>query len=218
MTGRKKNLIHRILTRMQFFKRGEKGMNSKTIKKVLKQKHEEFLRSITDSPVKELVKKNSIITGGAIASMLLNEKISDFDYYFRDKETVEAVADYYVNRFNEDQEKKDKYSPEVRVDGDRVKIFIKSAGEAGEAPEEFDAEQIQEALDTASQTARCIFQQTLLHSLTASSWLSAFTETRWKCIKIMTLSIARITGQPGIINWHSRPELLKVCCLKTCST
>lgn len=63
--------------------------------------HEKFIASITDDYVRELVDKNAIITGGAIASMLLNENVNDYDYYFRDAETVLAVAEYYVKIFNE---------------------------------------------------------------------------------------------------------------------
>ncbi len=75
-------------------------MNRKTIKSLLKKKHEEFVNSIDDDRVRKLVNKNAIITGGAIASMLLNETVNDYDYYFTDKETVLAVAEYYANRFN----------------------------------------------------------------------------------------------------------------------
>lgn len=39
-------------------------MNKKTIKAVLRKKHLEFVDSIEDPDVQELVDKNSIITGG----------------------------------------------------------------------------------------------------------------------------------------------------------
>ncbi len=62
-------------------------MNRRLIKKVLQQKHEDFVLSIKDERVQKLVKENSIITGGCITSMLLNEKVNDFDYYFTDLES-----------------------------------------------------------------------------------------------------------------------------------
>ena len=49
-------------------------MNRKIITKVLTNKHEDFVKSITDESVRKLVKENSIITGGSIVSLLLNEK------------------------------------------------------------------------------------------------------------------------------------------------
>lgn len=76
-------------------------MNKKTIQKILKRKINSWLRSIEDEQVRKLAEKNTIVTGGAIANMLLNEDVKDYDVYFRDKETTLAVAKYYVNKFNE---------------------------------------------------------------------------------------------------------------------
>lgn len=107
-------------------------MNRKMIKKVLEKKHIEFCASIKDEKVQKLVKNRSIITGGSIVSMLLGEKITDFDYYFLDKETVLAVAHYYVNLFNE-LNPDHRIKPVVYEDGDRVRIKIQSAGITSEA-------------------------------------------------------------------------------------
>lgn len=76
-------------------------MKSKTIKAVLRKKFNEFVASIKDKPTRDLVKKNSIITGGSIASMLLKEEVNDYDVYFTNRETVLAVCNYYCNQFNE---------------------------------------------------------------------------------------------------------------------
>lgn len=109
-------------------------MKAKTIKAILTKKHNDFVASIQDEEVRELVKKNSIVTGGSIVSMLLGEKVNDFDYYFTNKETVLAVTHYFVdkfNQFNPDKEPK----PVVVEDGDRVRIRIQSAGVASEGQE-----------------------------------------------------------------------------------
>src|SRR5574343_95995 len=74
-------------------------MNRRLIEQVLRRKFDDFLSSIEDEPVKKLIEKNSIITGGAIASMLLQEKVNDFDIYFKDYDTCLAVAEYYVALF-----------------------------------------------------------------------------------------------------------------------
>jgi HEPN domain-containing protein len=74
-------------------------MKSKTINSWLCKKFDDFLASITDEKVRELVKNNTIITGGSIVSMLLGDKVNDYDMYFRNKETVLAVAKYYVEKF-----------------------------------------------------------------------------------------------------------------------
>lgn len=115
-------------------------MKAKTIKAVLQKKHNQFFESIEDPEIKKLVKNNSIITGGCIVSMLLNEKVRDFDYYFTDKETCLKVAEYFVKEFNE-RHKKNIFVRE-KEDG-RIKIFIKSVGiaedeEYSEPTTEFD--------------------------------------------------------------------------------
>jgi hypothetical protein len=102
-------------------------MKSKTIKTVLSKKHKDFVASITDPEVAKLVEKNSIITGGCIVSMLLGEKVNDFDYYFTDKETCLKVAGYFVAQFNARTGKS--VTVEAKEDG-RIKIFIRSAGVA----------------------------------------------------------------------------------------
>ncbi len=76
-------------------------MREKTIKAVLNKKFNDFLDSIEDINTRNLVKKNSIITGGALTSMLLNEEVNDYDIYFTNKETVKAVCEYYCKKFNE---------------------------------------------------------------------------------------------------------------------
>jgi hypothetical protein len=113
-------------------------MKGKTIKGILRRKFQDFLASIEDERTRELVGKNSIITGGSIASLLLNEKVNDFDIYFTDKETTLAVAHYYVKEFTQNPPPRFKNSKLSSVPifvedaEDRVKIVIKSAGIASE--------------------------------------------------------------------------------------
>ena len=148
-------------------------MKRKTIKKILNMKFEEFAKSITDSNVKKLVEKNTIITGGSIASMFLGEPIYDFDLYFKNKETVLAVAHYYTKIFNETR--KDHQMAEV-VDGarclekykdeekrpfylhnmtsDRVKIYVQSNGVTGDLPDEEDVDEVRQALSIMKDDAK----------------------------------------------------------------
>lgn len=125
-------------------------MNRRTIQRVLQAKHKKFVESITDETVKELVKHNSIITGGAIASMLLGEPVNDYDYYFTDMNTVKAVAEYYVDKFitaHPDINIK----PEIHYNDKtgRVQIMVRSAGvvsveKAVAEADELDAEHMEE--------------------------------------------------------------------------
>jgi hypothetical protein len=106
-------------------------MKRKTIKTVFKNLHNKLVDSIEDPAVKELVKKNSIITGGSIVSMLKGEPVNDYDYYFTNQETVEAVSKYYVNKFNELNPDRD-IKPRVIIEEGRIRIRIQSAGIASE--------------------------------------------------------------------------------------
>lgn len=115
-------------------------MKAKNVNAVLCKKFDDFTASIDDEHLRELVEQNAIITGGAIASMLLGDKVYDFDIYFRDHDTTLAVAQHYVSRFANNPPPRFKASgQEVTIhvedkDG-RVRIYVKSAGIAGEAEE-----------------------------------------------------------------------------------
>ena len=76
------------------------GMRSKTIRNIIQTKFDDWLDSIDNAIVRNKIRKNTIVTGGCIASMLLSETINDFDIYFKDKDTALAVAKYYVDRFD----------------------------------------------------------------------------------------------------------------------
>jgi len=74
-----------------------------------------------------LVRHNSIITGGSIVSLLLNEKVNDIDVYFTNKETVLAVCKYYIEVLKKNALHFEGLSIKEDDDG-RVKILIPSAG------------------------------------------------------------------------------------------
>lgn len=105
-------------------------MNRRMIKKVLKAKHEEWIASIEDETVQKLAKNNSIITGGSIVSLLLGEKVKDYDFYFTDKSTVEQIACYYFDIFKATNQAPS--GMEIVVTDDRVMIRIPSQGVASE--------------------------------------------------------------------------------------
>lgn len=107
-------------------------MNKKVIKSVLRKKFNQWCDSIKDDNVKSLIKNNTIITGGCITSMLLNEDVKDFDLYFTNKETTLAVSKYYISTFLKTHPKT---VAEVTDKEGRIKIVISSKGVAGEVDE-----------------------------------------------------------------------------------
>lgn len=107
-------------------------MKAKTIRKILRVRIDDWLASIEDQAVRDLAQKNTIVTGGCIASMLIGEQVNDIDIYFKDHATTEAVAKYYVARFK--PESASGIHCEMLVDSqpDRIRVVIKSAGIASE--------------------------------------------------------------------------------------
>lgn len=126
-------------------------MKTKTIKKILSKKFDSFVASIKDKDVQKLVEKNTIITGGCITSMLLKEDVNDFDLYFTDKETVLAVASYYVKEFKKD-------NPELEISVVDVDSLLTHDTWEKEHPKDINGEQLGDkeyyALRGFSQTGR----------------------------------------------------------------
>src|SRR6056300_903322 len=92
------------------------GRKRSGIKRELTNKVESWLDSIEDDDVRWIAARNVIVTGGAIASMLLGERINDYDVYFRTREATLKVAEYYVKKFNEAHKLKsvNDYAPIVK--------------------------------------------------------------------------------------------------------
>lgn len=112
-------------------------MKGKMINSVIRRKVNDWLASIDDDEVREVAKKNTIVTGGCIASMLLGETVNDFDIYFRTHDAAAVIAEYYVERFKQNPPTKHKNSAfhvevGVVVTDERVKIMVQPVGIAGE--------------------------------------------------------------------------------------
>jgi tRNA nucleotidyltransferase/poly(A) polymerase len=67
------------------------GLKKKTIKSILKKRVGDWIRSLPED-LQERAKRDTIVTGGCIASMLLGEKINDIDIYFTTQSTTKAIA------------------------------------------------------------------------------------------------------------------------------
>jgi len=107
-------------------------MNRRVIKSILKKKFNQWIETIKDEKVKRAIKDNSIITGGSIVSLLLKEKVSDYDVYLTNFKTAELVAGYYVTEFNRLHEGKSTPTAVMRIEENRIRINTQSGGIAGE--------------------------------------------------------------------------------------
>lgn len=139
-------------------------MNKKHINAQLGKVFNQFLESIENQEVKDLLDKGTIITGGAIVSLLQGENPHDYDLYFKDFKTCYKVSEYFVNSFNEGRKNKkatvkiqtskeliegvekwisfDDALKEVSDNREpRIKVFIKSDGVAED--EDFEDDEMQ---------------------------------------------------------------------------
>lgn len=108
----------------------DRGYKTRTIKRVIRKKLESWIESLPEN-LRSVAHENVIVTGGAVASMLIGEEVKDFDLYFKTKSSVEEIARHYVEAWI--KRKPDaNIVPEVQVSSDRVRIMIQSAGVAGE--------------------------------------------------------------------------------------
>lgn len=137
-------------------------MNRKHMNSQLCRVFDELVNSVESEEVRGLMKSGTIITGGALVSLIQSEKPHDYDLYFKDFKTCYKVAEYFVNKFNSTHRKvaeikiqtskkiKDSHEKwisfdeaieEVKSNGlPRIKIFISSAGVSGEYEENNDDE------------------------------------------------------------------------------
>jgi hypothetical protein len=147
------------------------GMKASTIKLVLNKKVSNWLASISeDSPsLSKKISKDVIVSGGAIASMLLGEKVNDYDIYFRTFETAKEVAEYYVEKFNAANALETKNvvascQPEVKIQEQenikgekeqRIVFYMKSSGVAAEE------QTVYEYFESQPETAADMFMDSL---------------------------------------------------------
>jgi len=75
-------------------------MQVKTISKILKNKLEDWLSTITDELLRNDVKKNILVSWWSITSMFLNEDINDFDIYINDMGVLKDLVLYYTKPYN----------------------------------------------------------------------------------------------------------------------
>jgi len=106
-------------------------VRGKTARGIIRRKIEEWISSIDDLGVRQTAEKNTIVTGGCIASMLLNERVNDFDLYFRTHKAAMDVAAYYIKKFNDGLPESTQLVKLEDLEG-RIRIKVRSAGIATE--------------------------------------------------------------------------------------
>lgn len=89
------------------------------IKGKLRTAAQEFFASIKDEEIRKLFEKHSFIAGGAIASLMLDEEPSDYDFYFKDAEACLKAAEYFIDLMEGAE-----YACKAEQGEDGVSIFV----------------------------------------------------------------------------------------------
>jgi len=189
-------------------------VKAKTIRKIIAAKVEQLAKSISDPAVADIVRKNTIVTGGCIPSMLLKEPVNDYDIYFRTHDAAMKVVQYYVDLFRSvyAQDKGAGVgSTDISItdENGRIKIHIKSAGVASETGSEKPYEYFEGQPDGQAEE----YIESLTRNLTEADEVSGATIDDQKptyrpvflSSNAITLSdkvqlIVRFYGEPGDIH------------------
>lgn len=134
------------------------GMKRGTIAMVIRNKIDDLLETIDDKDLVKLMQRDVIVSGGCITSMLLGEKVNDYDIYFRTYETALAVTNYFVSKYKKDDFRTIEVKKEIitnikGIDENRIRIFIKSDGVAGSV-DEYEDDIEQDTLDLAEELVK----------------------------------------------------------------
>lgn len=180
-------------------------MKSKTINTILCKKFDDFVKSITDPVVKELVEKNTIITGGSIVSLLLGDKVNDYDMYFRDEATCLAVAKYYAGVY---MKANPSWGVEALSKEGRVTFSIcksKNVSVAGEAPkseEEQEAEYAEsmQAIEDADETPAEVVEETSGEKARGAKYQPVFLSSNAISLSDKVQLVIRFYGEPDQVH------------------
>lgn len=135
------------------------GFKTKFIKMLLRKKINGWLNSIKDEALREDCRKNAVVTGGCIVSLLLREDVSDYDIYLKDYSVVVRLANYYLEAFKEIRKKRGfEDGPSMSVEEitdvrgkPRVRIKVKSAGIASDTDKPDDYQYFEQHADQVGQ-------------------------------------------------------------------
>lgn len=126
-------------------------MKTNTIRKVIRKKVDNWIKSMKLSPEIALkISSKVIVTGGCITSMLLDEKVNDYDIYFKDFDTALMVTKFYIDKFNKEEKCPSvvktckpvlRIEERVNIKGvteKRIVVYMKSSGVASSTQTEYD--------------------------------------------------------------------------------
>jgi len=125
-------------------------MKAKQIEKLLTGVMNNFIGSIEDTRIKDIMKQKTFVSGGCIPSMLLNEWVNDYDIYLYDINSASEVKHYFEDKHTREKEKK--FHVKLITDNainisDKIQIITKFVGGPREVTDNFDWQHIKSWYD-----------------------------------------------------------------------
>ena len=178
-------------------------MKTKTINAIICKKFDSFVSSIKDPEVARLVKDNSIVTGGCIVSLLLGDKVNDFNFYFRNEETAFAVAKYYAAVY---VAANPNWQVEAKNNGGRITFSVyssKNVSTAGEAPkseEETSVEKSMQAFEDADDIPAEALDSAEGEKIQGAQYAPVFLSSNAISLSSRVQLIIRFYGEPDAVH------------------
>lgn len=178
-------------------------MKIKTINAIICKKFDSFVGSIKDPEVARLVKDNSIVTGGCIVSLLLGDKVNDFDFYFRNEETTLAVAKYYASVY---VAANPGWTVEAKSNNGRVTFSVCSsknvsiAGEVPKSEEDTSIEESMQAFEDADDTPADVLDSVEGEKIQGVQFAPLFLSSNAISLSSKVQLIIRFYGEPDAVH------------------
>lgn len=180
-------------------------MKAKQIEKLLTGVMNNFLESIPDNYIKDIIKEDTYITGGSIPSMLMDEFVNDYDFYFYNSNYINVVKDYFETTHTKN--KNDKFHVKLITENainlsDKIQIIIKFVGDPKVVTNKFDWQHIkswysckEEKLHLTSDVYQLVVEKELIYTgsdypLSSLMRLKKYIKKGWNVSNTTILHIA----------------------------
>lgn len=118
-------------------------MKKLQIEKLLTGVIKDFVSTINDENIKNIIIEKGYITGGCIPSMITDQWVNDYDIYFKDKESAENIKQYFTDNKESYNKNRDKYKCKLITDNainldNKIQLITKWYGSPEQVTNNFD--------------------------------------------------------------------------------
>lgn len=172
----------------------KRGFKRKTIEKTIRGKLESWIKTLPIE-MQDKVRSDYIVTGGAIASMLMGDLPNDYDIYFKTPAVACDVANFYIKQLADNDKV---HNIKAVVENDRVRVMIRSVGIAMGEDDDFSGYDYFESLDPKK--AEEYFDKYARNKKNSKGYKPAMITSNAISLHGNIQLILRFTGEPNAIH------------------